>query len=521
MPSRFGISKKLHLLFVYSALALLASILLALVYGCTQLARYSEPFPVEWAGEASSILLRFDKKNPYSARAVFVSHTPFGQRMVDEYKYLNQAINPGSPREDNEFYTAISGDLKSLGACRYLNYFAFAKLKATHFQHTLFSRPITAPSNLVDHSPAIYLEALFTRGLYKQPDNTLVDKLRSLIQKAEPGSYIRFSVFLFFYENQNEPILLDLLAAAERGVNVQLIIDLPESDNPERRGIGYAFQSSFDTRIRAAAIKGNSDSWLKNHSSVDWDSKNHTKIFLFSNSAGFKNWLIFTSENLTDTERQKYQAGLLIRDKYSYDAFDKYWTQILQGSYTDLWAASSGGNLTHYFFPQTTNEDAIYQQLDQITVKPDGAQQGKLLISMARWNFERFPLAMKLVELAENGINIEIVTRNNPQIVDEVILKALSHRPNITLHTADVDRLNIHSKYILYDGYYQDKNPDEPEVPKKILWVGSHNFTGMAMRNNYETWSEVRDDKIFQAYSENFSELGSLVPVDPDSGNTN
>jgi len=125
---------------------------------------------------------------------------------------------------------------------------------------------------------------------------------------------------------------------------------------------------------------------------------------------------------------------------------------------------------------------------------------------------------MKLVELAENGINIEIVTRNNPQIVDEVILKALSHRPNITLHTAMLTGLIFTPNIFCTMVTYQDKNPDEPEVPKKILWVGSHNFTGMAMRNNYETWSEVRDDKIFQAYSENFSELGSLVPVDPDSG---
>jgi len=49
------------------------------------------------------------------------------------------------------------------------------------------------------------------------------------------------------------------------------------------------------------------------------------------------------------------------------------------------------GKFNSLFFSQTTNEDAIYQQLDQITVKPNGAQQGKLLISMARWNFGAFP----------------------------------------------------------------------------------------------------------------------------------
>jgi HKD family nuclease len=507
MPSGFGISKKSVRLFIY---LFLVGISLALVYGYCQLTRYAEPFPVEWAGEADSTWLQFATTDIYSGRVIFVSHTPFGKRMVGEYLDLFQAANPGAHIERHSYYSVIASDQNSLHVHRYLDYFAFARLQIKHLQRFLIPKSVKAIT--ADHSSEPHLQALFTRGMYKQPDNTLVDQLRFLVQNARPGSYIRISIFLFFYTDENEPILLDLLSAAERGVNVQLITDLPEADNPAKRGIGHIFQAGFTARMQAAATKGRSDSWIKNHSRVAWESKNHTKIFLFSDSAGFQKWLIISSENLTDTERQKYQAGLLMRDKASYDAFETYWKQILDGSYQDLWSASNGENLSHYFFPQTASEDEIYHQLDQIMASVNPGKAGKLSISMARWNFERFPLAMKLVEIAERGVNIEIITRNNPQIVDDIILRALSHRPNITLHTADVDRLNIHSKYVLYEGFYRGEDA-------KILWVGSHNFTGMAMRNNYETWTEVRDDKIFQEFSDNFAELKSLVPVDSSSAN--
>lgn len=518
MPSRFSISKKsVRLLFC----ALLAPIALALVYGYVQLARYGKPFPVEWAGEADSVWLQFDSTGTYSARIVFVSHTPFGKRMIDEYLELFQAGNPGVVIAHYQSYNAIGSDQSALNAHKYLDHLVWAKLKIAHIQRLLFATRISTRPPSTGFSPETYLQPLFTRGLYQQTDNTLVDQLRFLVQNAKRGSDIRISIFLFFYADENEPLLLDLLAAAARGVNVQLITDLPEADNPEKRGIGHVFQSSFAQRLQVAASSGNSNSWIKSHSHVDWESKNHTKIFLFSDSADLQNWVIISSENLTDTERQKYQAGLLMRDQPSYDAFNQYWQQILDGTYSDLWVASNGQNLTHYFYPQTAHEDEIYQQLDQIAISSGPVQQGTLYISMARWNFERFPLAMKLVEIAERGVKIEIITRNNPQIVDDVILRALSHRPNIKLHTADVDRLNIHSKYILYEGYYPGTTSGQHETPQKILWVGSHNFTGMAMRNNYETWTEVRDEKIFQAFSENFAELRSLVPVDPNSESIN
>jgi len=518
MPARLSIGKKLLHLCTHSRwLLCCALVVFAIIATSIQLTRYTTSLPIEWAGEAASVHLQFDKSLPYSGRFIFIAHSVTGQRMIDEYL---KSLTGSSMMQvkHHALYTAMGVYPGSLETHPYLDYFALASIELAYVKHLIFSKNPASALNTslqnIKENPDTYLESLFTRGLYNQTDNTLVNKLRFLIQHAVQGSYIRFSVFLFYYQDDNEPLLLDLLAAAERGVHVQLITDLPEADKPEKRGAGYAFQENFSQRMQAAALKGHSDSWIKEHAKVTWSSKNHTKIFLFSDSAGFKNWVIITSENLTDTERQKYQAGFIMRDQASYKAFDLYWNQILQGTYKDFWAASNGKNLAHFFFPQRTGDDAIYQQLDRIKAAPQGSAPGKLLISMARWNSERFPLAMKIVQLAELGVQIEIITRNNPQIVDEGILKVLSHRPNITLHTADVDRLNIHSKYILFDGYYDDGGSPENSKSKKILWVGSYNFTGMAMRSNYETWSEVRDDKIFQDYSANFAELKSLVPAD-------
>jgi len=521
MPVRMIISKiwRRPIIFVIFLLFVFAGS--ALFFSFKQFRKYETPFTIEWGGEASSVQLQFDKSNAFSGRFLFIAYSPTGQQMIDEYLRIHKVMDPALSIKRNNIYSAMAPYPDALDMYNYLDYVALLKLSALHYWQLFFVDSFDQSIKLSpDSTTGVYFESLFTRGLYNQPDNTLVNRLRLLIQNAAPGSDIFFSVFLFYYENPDEPILLDILAAAERGVNIQLITDLPETNNPANRGIGQIFQDAFKTRLQHAALKGHSNSWIREHAQVSWESKNHTKIFLFSDSAGQKNWTIVSSENLTDNEREKYQAGLVIRDKQTYESFKTYWEQIKDGNYKNLWAASNKQNLTHYFFPQLTGEDAVYYLLNRIKINPDNKVQTTLKISMARWNFERFPLAMKLVQLADAGIHIEIITRNNPQIVDETIIAALNHHPNIVLHTADVARLNIHSKYVLYEGCYQDNNGND-DKPKKILWVGSHNFTGMAMRNNYETWSEVRDNKIFQDFSENFSELTSLVPVDTSSENSN
>lgn len=338
------------------------------------------------------------------------------------------------------------------------------------------------------------IEAIFTNGMATRPDNQLVDHLRHLVQSSQPGSDIKFSVFLFYYEHPDEPLLLDLLAAAARGVNVQILIDLPESENSDNLKLGEQFRIDFGSRLKKAADK-HSISWIERSPSY----KNHSKIFLFSHAANQDNWVVIGSENLTDREREKHQASIVLHDAVIYQSYLKYWQQIRDGSFTGFWMDEHNPQFISYFFPQPAyGDDAIYQLLDRILLMAKGMKSPRLKLVMARWNRERFALAVKLVQLAEAGIAIEIVTRENPAIVDPLILSTLEKRPNIRLFTNDVSQINIHSKYMLFENETDND---------KIVWLGSHNFTGMALRGNYETWTEIKNPELYRQFKENFDYL--------------
>jgi phosphatidylserine/phosphatidylglycerophosphate/cardiolipin synthase-like enzyme len=322
-------------------------------------------------------------------------------------------------------------------------------------------------------------------------------------------------VFLFYYENENEPLLLDILAAARRGVNVQLLVDLPETEFSDRRTVGMAFKEGFEKRLQEAAAQGQSNSWIRTHKKNSAHSKNHTKIFLFSDSARAHDWTLITSENLTDRDREKYQAGFITHDQTLYDIMNRYFEHMQSGDDFDPPQQMISPGLICDLFPQH-DDDPVYQQLDNMDTDPEKMKQGHLSIAMARWDQERFALAMKLVQLAQHGLRIDVVMRSNDEIVDSNVREVLEHHPNIQLHSIDVNQINIHSKYMLFEGFYKISSSDENPAFRKIVWSGSHDFTGAGLEDNYETWIEIHNDHLYDAFLNNFHQLEALVPPRKD-----
>jgi phosphatidylserine/phosphatidylglycerophosphate/cardiolipin synthase-like enzyme len=364
---------------------------------------------------------------------------------------------------------------------------------------------ITTP--VVAASENVFIEPLFTHGETDSEDFALVDKLRYLITNATAGSDIRFSLFWFRYPGLDEPIIQDLRNAAARGVNVQLMIDLPETAKVEERNLSSGFQGKVAQLMSEAARTGNSDSWLKRHALHEAGVKDHNKIFLFSESAGKRHWIVTTSENLTLPSRAKYQAGLVIRHQGLYNDLERYWQSILDGSHQDFWQARHG-NMMAYFYPQTSGPDHIYAWLDQFSMESSQARQGRVVVSMPRWGIGRFPLAHKLVDMARAGYRVQVLTRANARIVNQEILAMLALEPSLELEAVDVDALNIHSKYLLVEGIRQESG----QFGHHLL-VGSQNFTGMALRNNYELMIEVQDQQLVNAFHKNYRSLLERVEV--------
>jgi len=459
----------------------------------------------DWGHEARMITFQPDNASA-ELRYLLVPFTPFGEDMVHEFLRVSPMADMSL--SSSHVLSVVATNPASLERWRYLDYVLAARLWLERGLDAVKRTRATTLAARSEAAPASAIEPLFTDGLASHPDYTLTDKLQQLVRGADPGSTIRFSVFLFFYDNEHEPLLDDLVAAAARGVNVQLLIDLPEAEFTDRRTIGQLFKEKFEKRLDDAAKQGHSNSWIKTHPHKREHSKNHTKIFLFSHAMQMDHVVVITSENLTDREREKYQAGFLVRDATLYAQMSHYIDVMQSGDLPAQALQVTAADLSGFLFPQV-DDDPVYRELERLRTTPEQMEQGHLAISMARWNHERFALAMKLVQLARECLDITVVMRSNDEIVDTQIRDVLKERANIHLHTVDVNQINIHSKYMLFDGYY--KTGDDARRGK-IVWTGSHNFTGAGLTDNYETWFEIHSDTLYDAYLDNFHQIEVLVP---------
>ena len=66
---------------------------------------------------------------------------------------------------------------------------------------------------------------------------------------------------------------------------------------------------------------------------------------------------------------------------------------------------------------------------------------------------------------------------------------------------------SIHSKYLLISSRYAGST-----APRRLLWTGSHNYTGNALRNNDELLLRVEDDALFAAFQDDWADIVSRVP---------
>jgi phosphatidylserine/phosphatidylglycerophosphate/cardiolipin synthase-like enzyme len=69
----------------------------------------------------------------------------------------------------------------------------------------------------------------------------------------------------------------------------------------------------------------------------------------------------------------------------------------------------------------------------------------------------------------------------------------------LTRYPARTGGWTIHSKYLLIDAPYVDAGPH-----RRLVFTGSHNWTGPALTINDETLLRVEDDGVFAAYLANW-----------------
>jgi phosphatidylserine/phosphatidylglycerophosphate/cardiolipin synthase-like enzyme len=362
------------------------------------------------------------------------------------------------------------------------------------------------------------------------------DRLIELTNAALPGSTIKIAT----YHIWDETIMDTLVAAHQRGVNVQILLDYSNKTEPSGKGLpafnrlaaelgtGTAQASFISTCPSMRSCLG---------SPAGGASIMHNKYWLFSQVEGASNVVVQTTANMTPGAFTRFynDAVLLPDNRTLYSAYSNYFRDMLGKN----WAAwqyrsitSSNGLYKAYFFPRTGSSratDTIYSILDnvQCTYKDAAGATQHTKVRVGIFKLTRYAVAEKLLSLKKAGCTVDIVYAqlDTTTSAEKGTWETLHTAGGPTLRCYDDNRnpadpahplstpYLIHSKYLLVDGMYDG-------APNKITFTGSHNYTGPSLRENDESLVKVDDDTVHQKYLDGFTQIKAKAwPGTADSTN--
>ncbi|GAB3456491.1 phospholipase D-like domain-containing protein [Actinophytocola sediminis] len=347
---------------------------------------------------------------------------------------------------------------------------------------------------IVPSSPA---SAAVTQGaVFNDPTTpgrqyAIRDHLRSLIQGAASGSRIRVAIYHF----NDALIAADLVAAADRGVDVRMVLDHSTSTTGPALSVIQALGGKAVVCTQNAACIGNKGTPIM-----------HNKFFLFSDTAGSTNVVVQSSANLTSGNAETYwnNAVTLVGNTALYNGYLSYFDDLAaKAKNGDYYRTVSAGAVKAYYFPRAgTNEstDTVYNMLtENVTCEGNtstGTATGRTIIRIAMWYFSRDDIARRLRALADQKCWIEVVYTT----LDAGSRGHLTGHDRIVLYQLDGDHI-VHSKYLLIEGTYAG------EQDTRWVVTGSHNYTNAALRENDEAMIRIRSDPIHDQYRSNFLAL--------------
>jgi hypothetical protein len=377
--------------------------------------------------------------------------------------------------------------------------------------------------------PGIAVAALTTHPVFNNPVGTaaeqraIQDEVVGLVDGAPAGSTIRMSMFY-----ATDATIPDALVAAKnRGVNVQAIFDEAELDNA---GTYSILATGLGTDLAAS-------SWLLvcppgrgcigNRTLNNVTSLNHNKFFLFSSTGGASNVVVQSSANLhtgRDGLRGWNTALVLVGNATIYNAYAGYFgdlkARVVNNNYYDTGRppVTSGGAKVHFYPRQESNgqpdndpsEDTLMTVLNNVQCTGSsvvGTQDGthRTVIRVNMTIFSRSYLATKLWNLDNAGCYVDVVMRYNPGASAEVssmqnLLRSTSsaYGGPVVKYYCLSDSVWTHAKYLQVEGAYNGV-PD-----RTITWTGSHNWSYNSLRQADETLLQLEDSAVFAAFRTNF-----------------
>jgi phosphatidylserine/phosphatidylglycerophosphate/cardiolipin synthase-like enzyme len=351
-----------------------------------------------------------------------------------------------------------------------------------------------------------------TGAVFDDPTTGRRDILRhlsGLIEQTGPGALIRIAIFVVSGET-GKAFARDLLAAHERGVNVQMVVDGWQADD---RAVQMLIeQLGFDRSGR---------SWLhactglspEGTTSACIGSKGmHNKFFLFSETGGARRVVVQSSANFTDLSAATHwnNALTLVGNDDLYQAYTSYFDDLSaerrnEDYYRVVQTAMAPGSVVAHFFPRAGG-DSSTDTILELLAPVEGGKHTEIRVGMSEWDAYRIGIAQRLCELADSGASVRVVRG----VMDDAVSGVLRSAPRVEMRALDDVRRppgRIHSKYMLIGGKYADI------ADARIVITGSHNYTQTSLRRNDETLLRFDLPPIYEQYLSNFSAMWRVAQL--------
>jgi hypothetical protein len=229
----------------------------------------------------------------------------------------------------------------------------------------------------------------------------------------------------------------------------------------------------------------------------------HNKFVLISRVAQGHQHIVMQSTGNWKLHYRHNTMAVVSDNRALFEAYEGYWgdlsAQRRDPNYYDAHVfdgeAAYPTSTKVYMFPRGAGGDTVVSILENVTGCPAGST---IRVAMGDFTDARLAVARRLSALGVMGCSVHVVAVEDvgPQVV-----AALGGRAGRGLHLyASGDPVRVHSKYLLVDAEYLGAR-------RQLVWMGSHNLTGPALRTNDETLLRFEHPLIWQAYMGNWDQM--------------
>lgn len=370
-----------------------------------------------------------------------------------------------------------------------------------------------ADSGIAQAAPTAAADVTGMEAIFNNPpengdrDHSIETRLVQLTNGTPAGAEIHISLFSW-----TRPALAEAVKAAQaRGVKVRIALDGAADDDPANTAMPI-LKSAGLTQLVFCGTGGDNTGCIAHDGSPH--SINHDKLWMFSETEGKKDVVVIGSYNLTTVQGNMFNNALLAHgDPDLYGFYLGHMQKMLAQKKNNNYFDDAGYHktlttmVTSYLSPRADSRggaseefatDTWAQLLKYITKYEAGCSLNVVQANIAD---SRTPVVTELARIAKLGCKVRIVYDD----MGTAALAALKGKANITLKkfstTVNDREITVHSKYMLYTGNYSEKGG------RQLVFTGSHNISGAALRDNDEILIKVENAAISAAYQDNFSTI--------------